>query len=165
MTLSFTWWRSKERFSLFLAKLRCFKHYLSKNNLYHFFLHEIRFWCSNLSKTSFGLFAENLSWFELLCTQTKTCFSCNTAERSLFTHTQKNTLLCDTKSKPALTRYKRNRLKRSFEDAVFCNIKLKKAQFRCQLTKTYFHPMKLKTACFLPKSQIAAFKSSSQLLI
>ena len=34
----------------FLAKLRCFKHYLSKNNLHHFFLHEIRVWRSNLSK-------------------------------------------------------------------------------------------------------------------
>ena len=53
----------------FLAKLRCFKHYLSKNNLYHFFLHEIRFWRSNLSKTPFGLFAANLSWFELCVTK------------------------------------------------------------------------------------------------
>ena len=165
MTLIFTWWHSKQRFFCFWLSNPFFSIIFLRTTFTTFFLHEIRFWCSNLSKTSFGLFAENLSWFELLCTQTKTCFSCNTAERSLFTHTQKNTLLCDTKLKPALTRYKRNRLKRSFEDAVFCNLKLKKAQFRCQLTKTYFHPMKLKTACFLPKSQIAAFKSSSQLLI
>ena len=55
----------------FLAKLRCFKHYLSKNNLYHFFLHEIRVWRSNLSKTPFGFFAANLSWFALCATKAR----------------------------------------------------------------------------------------------
>ena len=55
----------------FLAKLRCFKHHFSKNNLYHFFLHEIRVWRSNLSKTPFGFFAANLSWFELCVTKAR----------------------------------------------------------------------------------------------
>ena len=79
VTLIFTWFYSTKRFRLFPARLRCFNDMCLRKGFSFLpyqncafdllsYLHEIRFWRSNLSKRCFGALAGNWGYFELVRT-------------------------------------------------------------------------------------------------
>ena len=81
MTLIFTWWHSKQRFFCLSLSKSVFSIIFPRTTTSSYMKYV--FWCSNFSKTSFGFFAENLSWFEL-CVPKKSIFSSSVSYRKRF---------------------------------------------------------------------------------
>ena len=64
VTLRFTWFYSKQRFYLILARLRCLRIFFLRTTFSFVFVTQLHFWCSVLPKKCSGLLATKLGCFE-----------------------------------------------------------------------------------------------------